>query len=63
LSKNEWKQLGFMVVSGEAGALPMTHGFYLAKWEAESRLRQLNDCPEELRIEAEVIPATLIFSR
>lgn len=61
--KSEWGQPGFVVVSGAAGELPMTHGFYLGKWEAENRLRQLNDCPEELRVDAEILPARLVFTR
>ena len=58
-----WRQEGFAVVANSPihDGLPVVEGFYLPKWEAESRLRQINDCPSELQLELQIVPATLIF--
>ncbi len=53
-----WNQAGFVPVS-QAGPLPMLHGFFLTRWEAEAAAKELRVLSEELHRNAQIVPAGL----
>ncbi len=55
-----WQQDGFLVLS-DAG-VPLYHGFFTTRWEADSKLKEVQALPEaELKYGATVVPARLWF--
>lgn len=61
LGTKEWTQQGNVVVS-DAGALPLTHGFFLTEWEAKAEKERIEkELPEHLRKDLRVRPCMLVF--
>lgn len=55
-----WQQEGWLVLA-DAG-MPLFHGFFLTRWEAENKLKEVQALPEaELRYGATIVPARLWF--
>jgi hypothetical protein len=55
-----WQQDGFLVLS-DAG-VPLYHGFFTTRWEAENKLKEVQALPEaELKNGATIVPARLWF--
>ena len=57
---DEWTQRGFAVISW-AGPLPLLHGFFLPKWEAENELRRIRTMSVDLKVGLCIVDARLTF--
>ena len=56
-----WNQPGFVVISDVTkSGVPLTHGFYLTEWEAESAMRSLR-LPDDLVRNIRVTGAALLI--